>query len=254
MPFFRLTADKSIYQELKDAGIKPSKEALGYPKKLIVQPVTTAKADTIVELGTYKYEMFDDVNKKTVIGVALAAPIAGVAKKGEYIGIANLEPYEPAPPPPPAGELGPPKKWQLLVDNLKVREDDNLSAKVVGKLKKGKIYTLRQLYGSEPMNYCVEAKGYVALADPKSGKFFWNLVTDSGKIIDVNKASDKDKPPITPTKAKTADYGLAPSKPAMPQNYAAEGDTGLSTTTVLMIAGGVVLALLLLIPPKGKGA
>lgn len=247
MPLFRLTADKSIYQELKDQGIKPSKQAQDQ-KNLVVTPVATAKYGTVVDLGTFKYNLFDDVDKTTVIAFALAAPIAGVAKKGEYIGIANLEPYEPAPPPPPEGELGPPKKWQLLVDNLNVRADDTLSSKVIGKLKKGKVYTLRQLYGSEPMYRCVEAKGYVALADPKSGKFFWNLVTDSGKVIDVNKASDKDKPPITPTKPK-ADYGLTPAKPTVPENYAAEAG-GLSTTTILLIAGSAVAALYFLMPPK----
>ena len=253
MPLFRLTADKAIYQELKDQGIKPSKQAQGQ-KNLVVTPVATAKYGTVVDLGTFKYNLFDDVEKTTVVAFALAAPIAGVAKKGEYIGIANLEPYEPAPPPTPDGELGPPKKWQLLVDNLNVRADDTLSSKVIGKLKKGKVYTLRQLFGSEPMYRCVEAKGYVAIADPKSGKFFWNLVTDSGKVIDVNKASDKDKPPITPTKKASTDYGLTPAKTSTPANYAAEGDTGgLSTTTILMIAGGVVLALLFLMPPsKGK--
>lgn len=252
MPLFRLTADKSIYQELKDQGIKPSKQAQDQ-KNLVVTPVTTAKSDTVIEVGNYKYNLFDDVNKTTVIAFALAAPIAGVAKKGEYIGIANLEPYEPAPPLEP-GRWGEPKKWQLLVDNLNVRKEDTLSSKVIGKLKKGKVYTLRPVVGSEPMHYCVEAKGFVALADPNSKKFFWNLVAASGEVIDLNKLPDKAKPPITPTKKASTDYGLTPAKPSTPANYAAEGDTGgLSTQTILMIAGGVVLALLFLLPPsKGK--
>lgn len=247
MPLFRLTADKSIYQELKDQGTKPSKQAQGQ-KNLVVTPVATAKYGTVIEVGTNKYNLFDDVDKTTVIAFALAAPIEGVAKKGEYIGIANLEPETPAPV-LTKGDFGDPVKWQLLVDNLKVHHDPTLSSKVTDKLKKGKVYTLRTVTGFEPMYFCEEAKGFVALADPNSGKFFWNLVTSSGKVVDVSKVADKDKPKIKPSKKAPPDFGLTPAKPTVPENYAAEAG-GLSTTTILLIAGSAVAALYFLMPPK----
>jgi hypothetical protein len=242
MPLFRLSADKDIYQEIPRA--KASKDAANYLKYLIVTPVTTAEEGTIVDVSGNKTDCFDDVNKKTFVAVALQADVAGVAKKGEYIGIANLEPYSP----PKQGDLGPAMSRVLVADGVSLRDKPSVSGKSIKKLKAGlKVTDLQSVEGFEPFCYSKSLKGYVAYADPKSGKPFWSSPD----------APQKPAPKVNKTPA-TADYGVGKTPAKTPAKTAADEQplavsSGLSTTTILMIAGGAVLALLLFLP-SGKGS